>query len=105
MVSSEVGESTFSEYEDPDDEPVPEALKASQKFGNWLKERPKAFMDAMESLKPNIDDCRPEHKFMPEEARAFLKCIGMFKCGPQSATVINSVTPPHKSGWNKMRTP
>ena len=100
---AEIGESTFSEYEDNDEEPQPEAAKASQKFGNWLKEHPNEFMSAIKSLEPDIDECKPEHRFMPDEARAFLKCIGMFRCGPQGSTVINSVTPPHKSGWKKMR--
>ena len=40
---------------------------------------------------------------MPAEAKAFLKCIGMFKCHGQGATVINTVAQPHKSGWKKMR--
>ena len=40
---------------------------------------------------------------MPEEAKMFLKCIGMFKCPGQGAIVINNVNPPHKSGWKRMR--
>ena len=45
----------------------------------------------------------PEREALPAEAKAFLKCIGMFKCQGQGALVINSIVPPHKSGWKRMR--
>ena len=89
----EVGESRFSEYGGSDEEQEVEEVQT--KFKDWLRANPEDFLKAVDKIGRSNKDCDPKFDFLPEEARAFLKCIGIFRCGPQGTTVINNVNPPH----------